>query len=347
MTKMTGKPTGIAVLVGIGFFAFTSITSADQIHDLSGNTKASGTDLKWYYFDKEGMMQTAWHQDINRQYYGMDEDGKMIHNITCTIQRRADLVSSDDAPCGVWQKDANGWRYLEEDKVSYPADTWRLIDGAWYHFDENGYRQTGWYIEEEESGTLKYYLKDTGKRACNETLQLDKENLYTFDANGVFIEITPIITEEKRKLEQMAAQIVEELVTEDMSKREKATAIYQWIQSHIGYIATSDKSDWVAEAIRGFETRRGDCFTYSAVARAMLDAAGIENMPVYPKEGYHVHYWNLVCVEGGWYHFDTTPRKSGSTFCIVTNAQYDALSGARYSTHYLENGMEYPEMATE
>lgn len=331
---MTGKSTRIAIIVGIGFFAFTSVALAD-------------TDLKWYYFDEKGLLQTLWHQDVNRRYYEIEETGKMVHNITCTIQRRADIVSSDELSYGIWQKDAGGWRYLEGDRDSYPTATWEYIDGEWYYFDENGYRQTGWYTEDGEAGVLKYYLKDSGKRAYSETLQLDEENLYTFDANGILIDIEPIITEAKLELRQLADSIIEELITEDMTKREKATVIYQWIQSHIGYIATSDKSDWIAEAIRGFKTRRGDCFTYFAVARAMLDAAEIENMPVYPKEGYHVHYWNLVYVEGGWYHFDTTPRKSGSTFCIVTDAQYDALSGARYSTRYLENGMVYPEMATE
>lgn len=347
MTEMIGKRTVIATLTGIGFFVFMDVALADMGNRAIANAWVQDADSNWYHFDENGTMQTAWYQDMDGKYYWLDETGKMIHDMTCTIQGVTYTFSSDGSLRGTWQKDSTGWWYLKEDKVSYPANVWEQIDGAWYHFDGNGYMQTGWYTENVDTGELKYYLKESGERACEEILQLDEENLYHFDENGVFTGTTPIKTEAELELEQLANQIVVQIVTENMTEREKATAIYKWIQSHIGYIATSDKSDWVAEAIRGLRTRRGDCFTYFAVARAMLDAAGIENLPVYPKEGYHVHYWNLVYVEGGWYHFDTTPRKSGATFCIVTNAQYDALSGARYSTRYLENGMEYPEMATK
>lgn len=240
-----------------------------------------------------------------------------------------------------------GVQYYTEDG-NYIVNSWvQDADSNWYHFDEEGYMQTGWYTESEEEDAPKYFLKDSGEQASNEELQLDEENFYIFDENGVFTGTRPVKTEAERELERLASQVVDQLVTENMTKREKATAIYRWIQSHIGYIATSDKSDWVAEATRGLRTRRGDCFTYYAVARAMLDAADIENLPVYPKEGYYVHYWNIINVEGGWYHFDTTPRVSDATFCIVTNAQYDALSVARYITRYLENGMTYPEMAAK
>jgi len=364
------KPTIIGVLTGIGFLVSTCFVSANEAGFITTekgtqyctedgryvvDSWVQHTDSNWYHFDKEGYMQTAWYQDTDGTYYWLDEHGVMAHDATHTIQGKLCRFSSTGALQGTWQEDEKGWWYLEKDRVTYPADTWKLIDNNWYYFDKEGYRQTGWFdpasntiltdTDSIDPGIQLYYLKETGIMACNETLPLDSEYLYTFDENGIFTAKTPAKTEAELELEQLASQIVNQLITENMSKREKATAIYKWVQSHIGYIATSDKSDWVAEAIRGLKTRRGDCFTYYAVSRAMLDAAGIENVPVYPKEGGHVHYWNIIYVEGGWYHFDTTPRKSGSTFCIVTNAQYDALSSARRTTRYLENGFDYPEMA--
>lgn len=366
------RPKTIGALTVIGFLTCVSFVSADEAGFVTTDkgiqyltedgsyvvdSWVQDTDSNWYHFDEDGVRQIAWYQDRDGTYYWLDEDGKMVHDVTCNILGLNYSFSSTGALVGTWQEDLEGRWYLESDKINYPVDTWRMIDRAWYHFDENGYMQTGWFslldndiIEDRnvtDTNFTFYFLKDSGEMACNETLALDEEYLYIFDENGIFTGKTPAKTEAERELEQLASQIVVQLVTENMTKREKATVIYRWIQSHIGYISTSDKSDWVAEAIRGLKTRRGDCFTYYAVARAMLDAADIENLPVYPKEGYHVHYWNIINVEGGWYHFDTTPRVSGSTFCIVTNAQYDALSGARYSTRYLENGFTYPEMATQ
>ena len=48
------------------------------------------------------------------------------------------------AYAGQWQSDANGW-WWQEDDGSYPANTWKWIDGnndgvaEFYYFDENGY----------------------------------------------------------------------------------------------------------------------------------------------------------------------------------------------------------------
>ena len=35
------------------------------------------------------------------------------------------------------------WWYKEADGT-YPKDSWKQIDGEWYHFDESGYIDIGW-----------------------------------------------------------------------------------------------------------------------------------------------------------------------------------------------------------
>ncbi|MBQ3664474.1 MAG: MBL fold metallo-hydrolase, partial [Lachnospiraceae bacterium] len=47
-------------------------------------------------------------------------------------------------------------------------------------FDENGYRQTGWYQE----GEIYYYLKADGTMACDEWVENDK---YYLDENGKWV----------------------------------------------------------------------------------------------------------------------------------------------------------------
>lgn len=86
---------------------------------------------------------------------------------------------------------------------------------------------------------------------------------------------------------------------------EIAFRIFDWAHRNIGYTGFSDKSDWTIAALDGFETHTGDCYTYYAVCRTMLDVAGIENVRV---ERYPIttspHYWNLVKLDGQWYHCD-------------------------------------------
>ena len=50
-----------------------------------------------------------------------------------------------------------GWWYQEDDG-SYPANTWKSINGKWYYFDGNGYMLTGWQEIEGEW----YYLNEDG-----------------------------------------------------------------------------------------------------------------------------------------------------------------------------------------
>ena len=59
--------------------------------------------------------------------------------------------------CSGWVQDVDGWKYVREDGTC-PVDQWELIKGKWYHFDANGYMQTGWITWNEK----RYYLLDNG-----------------------------------------------------------------------------------------------------------------------------------------------------------------------------------------
>lgn len=133
-------------------------------------------------------------------------------------------------------------------------------------------------------------------------------------------------------LDQMAATILGRITKKNWSDQRKATAIYNYTRGHIAYTGNSDKSSWENEAARGIRYGQGDCFTYYCVARALLTRAGIPNIEVTRVQGHGHHWWNMVYMQsqGGFYHFDTCPRKAGGRFCLVTDAQlknYSATVG--------------------
>lgn len=59
---------------------------------------------------------------------------------------------------GTWIQDSTGWWYQNKDG-SYPAACWQLLTyngtSDWYHFDEKGYMQTGWFTDTDGN---RYYL---------------------------------------------------------------------------------------------------------------------------------------------------------------------------------------------
>ncbi|MBR1798021.1 MAG: transglutaminase domain-containing protein [Clostridiales bacterium] len=112
---------------------------------------------------------------------------------------------------------------------------------------------------------------------------------------------------EPEELYELARQIIDEndICDDSMSDMEKAFRIVAWVHEHLHYMMDSDKCDWTAGAYDALTTMYGDCFNYMAMTRAMLGAVGIESITV---ERYPInissHYWNLVKIDGQWYHCD-------------------------------------------
>lgn len=107
-----------------------------------------------------------------------------------------------------------------------------------------------------------------------------------------------------------ADEILAAITTPGMTDRQKASAIYTWCVGHLRYsTATAHLMDkFIEAAYSGFTTHIGNCYTYYAVASALLTRAGIENMEIQRDNPYAPHYWNLVKIDGNWYHLDTCPK---------------------------------------
>lgn len=114
----------------------------------------------------------------------------------------------------------------------------------------------------------------------------------------------PICT--KEELDDLCRNILGQIINDGMSDYEKANAIYNRVRQ-IRYVGSSDKDNWVFGAYLGLTTGRGDCFNYYAASKALLTLAGIPNYDLQRKGGDQPHYWQLVCVDGKWYHFDACP----------------------------------------
>ena len=81
-----------------------------------------------------------------------DDGGEPASSTT----RKTSLASASTLE-GFWKRNEKGW-WFEAKDGSYPKSSWKLIGWngkqQWYHFDENGYMQTGWI---KDNG-IWYYL---------------------------------------------------------------------------------------------------------------------------------------------------------------------------------------------
>lgn len=140
-----------------------------------------------------------------------------------------------------------------------------------------------------------------------------------------------------------ADAILAEIITEDMSQYEVAETIFHWINQNIANVGTSPKTTWVEGAYRGLFERKGDCFVYASLSKCMLDRAGIPNMIIMFSNSRMTHYWNLIDLGEGWYHWDVIRRTSGLYFFYVSDAELMKYSNAHNGTHAYDPS-QYPEI---
>ena len=112
----------------------------------------------------------------------------------------------------------------------------------------------------------------------------------------------------KTAVEQLAESILASIITPDMSRDQQILAVYQYTKDNVKYVGTSNKESIWHSAYEGLTTGKGDCYTYYAINRIMLDMLGIENLEVRRIGGTSNHWWNLVLHEDGiYYHVDSCP----------------------------------------
>ncbi len=166
-------------------------------------------------------------------------------------------------------------------------------------------------VNEEEEGTYTVVYTATD-RAGNTS---SEETTITFAAKSAnYVEEEVVLAE--------AQEVLDGIITDEMTLKQKAKAIYDWVRSNVAYVSSSEKDSWTYAAHQGFTVGSGDCYVFFATSKALLTQAGIPNIDVEKSNVTRSHhYWSLVNVGDGWYHFASTPRQSGSTFFLATDAE--------------------------
>lgn len=141
----------------------------------------------------------------------------------------------------------------------------------------------------------------------------------------------------------LADAVLAKIMKPEMTQLEQVRAIYDYNMRNIGYINHSEKGDWIQAAYEGLAKKKGDCYVYACTAKLLLTRAGITNMDIAKIPAKTSHYWNLVDIGDGWYHFDTTPRKDHPTIFMWTDEQMITYSNKHNKSHNYDPAL-YPEI---
>lgn len=238
--------------------------------------------------------------------------------------------------------------------VKVIADTeFPVIEGAMnrnYFLGETVSYLDGVTARDAVDGGVEVYV-DNGQ------VNADKEGSYEVtysasDISGNQAAVTVTFTFSKMTateeiLYAKADEVLASITTDTMSLSQKAYEIYNYAYSNIAYTGTSDKSNWENEAYRGMMELNGDCFTYMSVCKVLLHRLGVETMEIQRVGGAAEHYWLMVNLGTGWYHFDATRRKEYFDGFMATDAELSEYGNRVGGNYYTYDTANYPATPLE
>lgn len=151
-------------------------------------------------------------------------------------------------------------------------------------------------------------------------------------------------------VDSMAREVLNKIITDEMTEHQKIDTIFKWVRKNMTYVSSPEK-DIPNAAYVAFTKKRGDCYNYYSLTTVLLDGCGIQNIKVERHGGNSNHFWLLVNIGSGWYHFDTTPQHRLYPFtCFMkTDAEVWAYAKSRgdgRSDYYNFDESLYPDRAT-
>lgn len=141
----------------------------------------------------------------------------------------------------------------------------------------------------------------------------------------------------------MADEILAQIITEDMSQKEQARAVYNWVVDNITYSESAGIDDLYSAAYKGMHNRIGDCTVKQKTAEVMLNRLGIKNMEIEKIRDTRGHYWLLIDVGEGWYHYDPNLQLDGTRIFYWHDADLWEYSNSHKNTHNYDPS-KYPHI---
>lgn len=127
-------------------------------------------------------------------------------------------------------------------------------------------------------------------------------------------DITQLNSDEKTLL-YAAEKAISEFYSGTMSDYEICISVHDWIVTHTTYDQSAlnvftHMGEYSDIAFGALTTGEAICSGYADTLKLFLDMLEIDNLLVIGKShtsaAYEDHRWNMVCIDGEWYHIDCT-----------------------------------------
>lgn len=128
-------------------------------------------------------------------------------------------------------------------------------------------------------------------------------------------------------------EIVEEIITPNMSDKEKIKRICGYVLDHIEYDINKSRESNLRPLNCVFEDGKGVCISYAYLTSVLLDKANVNNFLLTNNS----HAWNMVNIDDKYYYIDTTGMDSTTLnrlllevfnvgFCYMSDTENTTIS---------------------
>ena len=136
--------------------------------------------------------------------------------------------------------------------------------------------------------------------------------------------------------DQLAEQVIAQVVTKGMSQREKAEALYAYVTSTVSYDQRyyTDRNNMPYEsqtALGALRDGTAICGGYSQALKLLFEKAGIPCFNVTGKYFAENHMWNIALLDGQWLWFDATSDRGSTGEFGFLRFGLTELDGTKYS----------------
>lgn len=162
------------------------------------------------------------------------------------------------------------------------------------------------------------------------TLSRDGTEIVAVPATGMTL---PECVEGIDESFRLTGELLKELVTDEMTDREKVEAVYGYITEKVAYDFRyySGKNDMPFESTVALGALRDSlaiCGGYAHALETMLDMCGIKNSTVSGTSKGEYHAWNYVVLDGQGYYCDPTADRHGlRNHFLLTAEELEGMGG--------------------
>ncbi|PWV97330.1 transglutaminase superfamily protein [Paenibacillus cellulosilyticus] len=132
--------------------------------------------------------------------------------------------------------------------------------------------------------------------------------------------------EQTAEVNRITDRALRNIINDQMNDHEKVKAIHDWVVARVDY----DQALQKYTAYEALTTGRAVCQGYALLMYNMLTKAGIENVIAAGTVNTGEHAWNIVKLDGQWYHLDATWDDAA----IASTTGVDAAQGAILRSQY-------------